>query len=390
MIELRGSTWDHPRGWGGVRASAEHFARERPGVRVSWEVRTLQSFADHPIEELAAVYDLIVLDHPSIGAAVNAGALVPLDEHLEGTFLEEQAASGVGRSHESYTWDGHQWALAIDAAAQVAAFRPDLLERSDIEVPRTWEDVVASIEILRGHQLEIAMPAIPVDAICAFLGTCRSIGEEPFRSAECVVSRDVGRGALHVLRDVVARSHPASTSWNPPAALERMATSDEVAYVPLAFGYANFTRPGFAANALRYTAGPVGAAGVPSGTLGGAGLAVSASSLHVEMACAYAAFTAAPEIQRTVYVDGGGQPGHRAAWTDPTANASAGGFFADTLDAVDAAYLRPRYDGFLAFQDEGGNLVHGHLRDGGDADAALDALDASYRASLGTRAGAER
>jgi multiple sugar transport system substrate-binding protein len=129
---------------------------------------------------------------------------------------------------------------------------------------------------------------------------------------------------------------------------------------------------------------------VPSGTLGGAGLAVSAFSGHVEAACAFAAFAASPDIQRTTYVDGGGQPGHRSAWTDPAVNASTGGFFADTLDALDAAFLRPRYEGFLSFQDEAGDLVHRHLRDSGDADAVLDALDASYRASLGTRTGAER
>ena len=129
---------------------------------------------------------------------------------------------------------------------------------------------------------------------------------------------------------------------------------------------------------------------MPSGTLGGAGLAVSASSAHAEEACAYAAFTASPEIQRTIYVDGGGQPGHRAAWTDDRANEETGGFFRDTLDALDAAYLRPRHDGFLTFQDEGGELVHGYLRTGEDADRVLDMIDASYRASLMTRAEADR
>jgi len=390
MIELRGSTWDHPRGWGGVRAAAEAFSEERPDIRVTWEVRSLQAFADHSIEELSSTYDLIVLDHPSIGVAVEAGALVPLDEHLDGTFMEEQAASGVGRSHESYTWEGHQWALAIDAAAQVAAFRPDLLRRAQVELPRTWGEVITASEALRGHGLTIAIPSIPVDAVCAFLGTCGSVGEAPFASPDRVVGRDTGRGALQVLRDVVVRSHPASMSWNPPTVLEQMANADEIAYVPLAFGYANFARQGFARHPLGFAAGPAGASGVPSGTLGGAGLAVSASSVHVEEACAFAAFTASPDVQRTAYVDGGGQPGHRSAWTDPTVNASAGGFFEDTLDALDAAYLRPRYGGFLVFQEEAGDIVHRHLRDGGDADAVLDALDASYRASLGTRAGAER
>jgi multiple sugar transport system substrate-binding protein len=130
---------------------------------------------------------------------------------------------------------------------------------------------------------------------------------------------------------------------------------------------------------------------VPSGTLGGAGLAVSASSAHAEEACAYAAFTASPDVQRGPYVRGGGQPGHRAAWTDERADAIANGFFADTLDALDAAYLRPRYDGFLSFQDEAGDLVHAYLRDGTrDPGEVLDELDASYRASLGSRAEAGR
>jgi multiple sugar transport system substrate-binding protein len=370
-----------------VRAAAAAFGVERPDVRVTWEVRTLQAFADQPVEELAAIFDLIVLDHPSIGRAVARGSLLPLDEHLDRAFLEEQAASGVGASHVSYAWEGHQWGLVIDASAQVAAYRPDLLERLDAAVPRTWEEVRALTDRLG---TAVAMPAIPVDAICAFLGTCAALGEEPCASTEIVVGRGVGREALRLLHDVAARGDPSGLGSNPPAVLDRMATTDELAHVPLVFGYANFGREGFAPHALRFAPGPAGAAGVPSGTLGGAGLAVSASSAHPEAACAVAAFTASPDVQRGVYLEGGGQPGNRAAWTDPDVDASSGGFFAATLDALDAAYLRPRYDGFLAFQDAAGDLVHGFLRSGEGVDGVLDALDASYRASLVTRAGADR
>jgi multiple sugar transport system substrate-binding protein len=390
VIELRGTTWDHPRGWGGVRAAAEAFASIHPDVRVRWDVRSLQAFADQPVEQLAEGSDLIVLDHPAIGQAVARGALVPLDEQLDDDFLEEQATSSVGRSHESYTWNGHQWALAIDAAAQVAAYRPDLLERAGASVPRTWDDVRLLSDALRTLGSSIAMPAIPVDAACAFLGACRALGGEPFGAQDGVVAREVGREALGLLRDVVARCDPRSLGWNPPTALHVMATTDEVVYVPLTFLYASFAREGVAPHLLRFAAGPVGAAGVPSGTLGGAGLAVSASSSHPSEACAYAAFTASADVQRGVYARGGGQPGHRAAWIDREVNATSGGAFADTLDALDAAYLRPRDDGFIHFQDEAGDLVHAHLRDGGDVDEVLDAVDASYRSSLGSRAEAGR
>ena len=376
MIELHGITWDHVRGWGGLRAAADAYAQARPDVRVSWEARSLQAFADEPVEELAR-YDLIVLDHPSIGAAVSRGALVPLDERLDPAFLAEQRRSSVGRSFESYAWDGHQWALAVDAAAQVAAYRPDLLDRAGLDVPRSWTDVVRAADVLRQQRSSIAMPAIPVDAICAFLSICAA----PFEG-ERVVDRDPGRDALAILRDVIEVAHPMSLEANPPTVLASMTERDDIAYCPLAFGYVTYARAGEVSHPLRFTAGPD-----RSGSLGGAGIAVSSGSAHIEEACAIAAFVTAPDVQRGAYVAGGGQPGHRAAWTDPQVDAGVDGFFSATLPALDAAYLRPRHDGFLAFQDAAGDLVHAHLRDGGDPDTVLDAIDQADRSTRMSEAG---
>jgi multiple sugar transport system substrate-binding protein len=215
------------------------------------------------------------------------------------------------------------------------------------------------------------MPAIPVDAICAFLGIARA----PFDDAS-VVERAAGHRALAILRDVVAVAHPMSLAANPPTVLARMAEHDDVAYCPLAFGYVNLARSDASRRGLGFAPGPSS-----SGTLGGAGLAVTSASSDIEEAQAYARFVCSAAIQRGAYVAGGGQPGHRAAWTDPHVDAEAGGFFSSTLPALDAAYLRPRDDGFLGFQDTAGDLVHGFLRDGGEPDDVLDRIDAAYRAS---------
>jgi multiple sugar transport system substrate-binding protein len=61
--------------------------------------------------------------------------LLPLDELLPAAFLDNQARHSVGQSHASYHYDGHQWALAIDAAAPVSSWRHQLLEQCGLSVP---------------------------------------------------------------------------------------------------------------------------------------------------------------------------------------------------------------------------------------------------------------
>jgi multiple sugar transport system substrate-binding protein len=384
-VELRGVTWDHERGIGGLRAAAAAYRERRPDVGVRWTVRSLQAFAHQPLEELGRRFDLLYVDHPSIGEAVSAECLVPLDRHIDPAVVEDQLASSVGRSAESYLWDGHRWALATDVAAQVAVYREDLLERAGLELPRTWPDALETAAALRRHGMWAAIPAIPVDAICSFLAVCMALGEEPLAEPVGVISVETGRRALRLLADLVSRCHPGSLEWNPPAVLERMSSTDEIAYCPLAFGYANYARAGFRAHVVRAGPPPAGEDGVPRGTLGGAGLAVSSESRAVDEAVAFAAFVADPEIQRGPYFEGGGQPGHRTAWTDPGLNASASGFFRETLEAVEAAYLRPRYDGFVGFQRAAGALVHGFLRDHSDPRATLSGIDDAHRASMASR-----
>ena len=135
MIELRGSTWDHTRGYAPLAATAEAYSAAHPDVRIIWEKRTLRDFAEMPLPQLALRYDMIVLDHPWMGGCVATGSLLPLDECLSAEFLSDWAQNSVGKSHASYNYDGHQWALAIDAASQVSAYRPDLLAQPHLAPP---------------------------------------------------------------------------------------------------------------------------------------------------------------------------------------------------------------------------------------------------------------
>jgi multiple sugar transport system substrate-binding protein len=378
MIELKGITWDHPRGLSPLLATAARFTEQNPGVRIQWTTRSLAAFGEQSIEQLARNHDLVVLDHPFMGTAARSGCLVPLDEHLAATFLHEQLQQSVGSSYRSYTYDQHQWALAVDAAAQVSAYRPDLLEASHAPVPKTWQDVFELTKLL-----PVAIPLNATGAIDSFLTLCANIGEEPGRHREYLVSRATASEALDLLYRLVSLVAQDSFLLNPPRMLDRMATTDDISYCPLLFGYSNYARPGQFPKTCHFTNIPAmdGASGCRGALLGGAGIAISASCQAIKEAGSYLKWTTSAECQRTLYFESGGQPGNRLAWTDGRVNAAANDFFLNTLETLDQAYLRPRYDGFVDFHDQAGRLLHEHLRSGRTEVDILAEINQLYLAS---------
>ena len=378
---LRGITWGHERGTDPVVATGERFAAER-GIPVTWDVRSLQGFADASIPDLAQRYDLLVYDHPHIGEIVPTGSILALDGLLDDAFIADQAANSVGPSHASYEWDGHLWALAIDAAGHVSAYRPDLLERLGAGVPETWDDIWELDRVARPQGMHVSLPMKAVDTLATWLTLAANAGVEPYADEERILPRDVGLEHLETLHRLAEMSHPDAFAWNPILLLERMATADDVVACPILFGYSNYSRPGFRDSLVQFRPVPSAGLGPRGGVIGGAGLGISAHTQQREAAIEYATYVASPEIQRTLYVESGGQPGHRSAWLDPAANDLSTGFFRDTLPGLDAGYLRPRYDGALIVQNEGGDITWEHLQTGGDPNALLDRLDDLYRRSL--------
>src|SRR6185437_11801981 len=133
-ITLRGMTWDHPRGYDPLAACAAHW-QQLTGVRIEWERRSLQDFESFPIAQLAESYDLIVIDHPHVGQVTEERCLAPLGSGTDAARLEKDY---VGASLASYLWEGSLWALPIDAAAQVQAWRPDRLAQA----PGDWRTML--------------------------------------------------------------------------------------------------------------------------------------------------------------------------------------------------------------------------------------------------------
>ena len=341
-IVLRGMTWEHARGYGSVVTAAKSYRAVRPEVEVQWEFRSLQAFADLPMEQLLDEYDLLVIDHPHVPLAAVRGLFAPLD----GVGFDEELATlstqSVGRSHESYQHLGHQWGLATDAAAQVAAYRPDLIA----EPPSDWPAV---LELARDGR--VLWPAKPIDAFSSLVTVSANAGATPMSGDGIFLPEQEALAALDLLHELAALVPADNLTWNPIQTADALAEGDRYAYSPLLFGYTNYSREGFRAHRLQYVDIPRGLRGVSGSLLGGAGIAVSGRSPHLDVARAHAFWLASAEVQRGVYFDGGGQPGNSVAWDDDRTNAHTLDFFRGTRATLEGAYLRPRTAQYIELQD---------------------------------------
>ncbi len=310
-----------------------------------WDRRSLYEFGEGRIEDVLRRYDLVIFDHPFVGEIAAGGLMVPFDAYLSAAERQRFEADSVGGSWGSYQADGRQWALPIDAAAQVAAFRPDLLAAHAERPPTNRQELLDLARSLRRDSQWIGLPLVPTDAMCLVFslaaGAGETIGADGAFLPVASIERIVGE-----LRELAALAHPQSRAWNPIACYDHMITQDDVVYVPYAFGYVNY--------AARREAPVLAFCNIPNSPprgalLGGAGIGVSTFSAAPDAAAEYALFLCSAEYQRTGYVAHGGQPGSRAVWTDPAANEQTHGFFRDTLATLDGSYLRPTYPGFVDF-----------------------------------------
>ncbi len=352
-ITLKGMTWSHPRGYDPMIACSRLW-QERSGITVEWDKRSLQDFETYPVEELARAYDLIVIDHPHVGQITKEKCLAPLD--VAGREAERKALleASVGRSYPSYTWQGRQWAFPIDAATQVQAWRPDLTERAD-----SWSEM---LDLAR--QSKVALPMRPPHSLMCFytlvanLGhACRSDGEGQ------LIEVDAGIDAFERLRELTDLIDPACFSMDPIAVLETMSDpASKAVCAPLIYGYVSYAMPGFRPSLVTFGDIPVAGKSGPVGSaLGGTGIAVSAFSLSRDAAIDFAYFVASGEVQRGPYASGGGQPGHAAAWDDHVVNAATSDFYRATRKTLEAAWVRPRHDGYMAFQQAGSDRINDGL-----------------------------
>ena len=129
---LNGITWGHSRGITPLLAAAQRFYELHPDVEIHWKKRTLQEFADFPIEKLTEKYDLLIIDHPWVGCAAATKCVLPLINIYPKNIWKINWTILLVVLMKVINYDGHQWALAIDAATPAASYRADLFGKKII------------------------------------------------------------------------------------------------------------------------------------------------------------------------------------------------------------------------------------------------------------------
>jgi multiple sugar transport system substrate-binding protein len=378
-VILNGITWGHSRGLTPLLAIAQRYSELYPDIEIRWRKRTLQEFADFPIEKLTTEYDLLIIDHPWVGCAAATKCVLPLEKYIQKEYMQDQLNYSTGESHRSYHYQNSQWALAIDAATPAASYRADLLEKNRRVVPRTWQQVIALAK-----EGKVAVPAIPIDLLMNFYSFCIAHGREPFLNKTEVIDNTIGIRAIETMKELYCLIDQKLFGCNPIAVAELMTKTDEYWYCPFAYAYSNYSRVGFAANLLNYGQVVSFNGQLLKTTIGGTGISVSAFSRHPDIAVDFARMVVSGECQRTMYVQHGGQPGHRSAWTDGEANRLTNNFFSEVLPVIENGYLRPRYNGYLLFQDLAGNPLQHCLMHDSDPLSALQEMNKIYRESIKT------
>lgn len=376
----KGLTWDHPRGFNALDRAARE-AREQGTLSIFWETQPLEGFESAPIADLCARYDLVVLDHPHVGEAVEAGCLYSMEEIFGPDLLTSLEQDTVGPCLSSYRFAGKHWALPLDAAAQVMALRPDLLPGSP---PRLWDEVMALVDSGVPVAASIAGP----HAILSFLSICAALGEPPaVADPDQQVSRETGRKAYALLARIVQSMPDEARPLNPIGLLELMAREDSVALCPLVYGYVNYSQPADGVTPLQFHDAPRIAGGVPKGTLGGTGIGISRRCDPDKALKDHLLWLMGQQAQCRFVPAHDGQPSRRDAWRDTEVNAAAGNFYLNTIDTLENAYVRPRHAGYIGFQTAASAELRAAFENGTPADDVLDRLQKLYSAS---RNGGER
>jgi multiple sugar transport system substrate-binding protein len=163
-----------------------------------------------------------------------------------------------------------------------------------------------------------------------------------------------------------------------------MAQHDNVRLCPLVYGYVNYTRPGAGQKQVLFANAP-SSGERPGSTLGGTGIGISTRCTITPELLTHLRWLLGEMAQRDFIPSHDGQPSRRSAWHDSGVNAGWGNFYAATAPTLEAAYVRPRYAGYIAWQSATSAYLREALAAGWSGREVVAHLNHTHARSIGDR-----
>ena len=319
---------------------------------------------------------MIVIDHPWAGFCFDRNLVIDLKKLLTPAQWEDLEQNSVGKSFESYHYENKLLAIPIDAAAPAPSWRPDLMANRNLQLPATWDDLIGLAD-----QKQAIMPGFGADLFLNWLMFLHALDARPFATPDSVGDKDKALEAMRLLKRLAEPMPEEMFEWNPIKIAELMTQRDDFAYCAFAYSYGNYCRPSYVKTPLKYGNHIQLIEKTLQSILGGTGLTISPGCKEVELALDFSLYCADARMQSTLYTYAGGQPVRRETWLADDLDSFAGGFFADSYMAHENALLRPRYNGYVAFQEKAGKPLQQFIKGEISIDKAWAIIDNQYQKS---------
>jgi multiple sugar transport system substrate-binding protein len=150
------------------------------------------------------------------------------------------------------------------------------------------------------------------------------------------------------------------------------------------YGYVNYTRPEAGQHQVKFADAPE-AGSRPGSTLGGTGIGISTRCAVTPELLTHLRWLLGEIAQRDFIPAHDGQPSRRSAWHDAGVNAAWGGFYTSTAATLEAAYVRPRYAGYIAWQSAASACLREALASGRSGRAVARELNQMHAQKIGDR-----
>lgn len=337
------SSQHQPNVW---RQVLDKYEAENPGVKVIIETggNTSEAQAQYINTIMSAkddTLDVLILDVIRPAQMAAAGWTASFDGKDMSSYLPAYA--------EANLVDGKVVALPAFADAMFLYYRKDLLEKYNLEVPTTWEELTAAVNIISEGEAAPDLQGLSFQgkaiegAVCTFLLPYWSQGSNLVEDGKLTFDRDAAVKSLQLWKSFVdngtSKKNIAEVATDDTR--KEFQAGNAMFAVNWSYAWAQSQGPDSA------VAGKVGVArlpavkgGVSATCLGGWEWGVSAYSKHQDEAKKLVNYLSSPDVSVFMAVNGSLLPTYVDAYKNE-AVLKAAPWFADALEVVETAKPRP-------------------------------------------------